>query len=78
MKNLHLLPTEKPSVLILRQDCKLFFTGYGGQLGKIHGLRKDVPQNIYITSNEEIISFNEINSLPLSDGKDIQINMSNI
>jgi len=54
MKNLHLLPTDKPSVLILRQDCKLFFTGYGGQLGKIHGLRKDVPQNIYITSNEEI------------------------
>jgi len=54
MKNLHLLSTDKPSVLILRQDCKLFFTGYGGQLGKIHGLRKDVPQNIYITSDEKL------------------------
>jgi hypothetical protein len=53
MKNIHLLPTEKPSVLILRQDGKLFFTGYGGQLGRIHGLEKDVPQNIYITSNEK-------------------------
>jgi hypothetical protein len=54
MKNLHLIATDKPSVLILRQDRKLFFTGYGGQLGKIHGLRKDVPKNIYITNDEEI------------------------
>ena len=54
MKNTHLIPTDKPSVLILRQDGKLFFTGYGGQLGKVHGLIKDVPQHIYITSDEEI------------------------
>jgi hypothetical protein len=54
MKNLHLIATDKPSVLILRQDRKLFFTGYGGQLGKVHGLIKDVPQHIYITSDEEI------------------------
>jgi hypothetical protein len=54
MKNLHIIPTDKPSVLILRQDGKLFFTGYGGQLGKVHGLIKDVPQHIYITSDEEI------------------------
>jgi hypothetical protein len=54
MKNIHLIPTDKPSVLILRQDGKLFFTGYGGQLGKVHGLIKDVPQHIYITNDEEI------------------------
>ena len=54
MKNIHILSTSKPSVLILRQDGKLFFTGYGGQLGKEHGLIKDTPQNIYITSDEEI------------------------
>jgi hypothetical protein len=53
MKNIHIIPTNKPSVLILRQDGKLFFTGYGGQLGNIHGLKKDVPQNIYITNSEE-------------------------
>jgi len=54
MGNIHLLPTDKTSVLILRQDGKLFFTGYGGQLGKVHGLIKDVPQHIYITNDEEI------------------------
>jgi hypothetical protein len=54
MKNLFLLPTSLPSVLILRQDGKLFFTGYGGQLGKVHGLIKDVPKNLYITNDEEI------------------------
>jgi hypothetical protein len=37
-----------------------------------------LTQNIYITSDEEIISFDEINSLSLQDGKDIQTNMSNI
>jgi len=54
MKNIHIIPTDKTSVLILRQDGKLFFTGYGGQLGKVHGLIKDVPQHIYITNSEEI------------------------
>ena len=29
MKNIHIIPTDKTSVLILRQDGKLFFTGYG-------------------------------------------------
>ena len=37
-----------------------------------------INNNIYITSDKEIISLSEINSLPLSDGKDIQTNMSNI
>ena len=72
MKNIHLIPTNKGRIYLHK--------------GKLHDHQKtmhipdgnQLPQNIYITSDEEIISFNEINSLPLSDGKDIQINMSNI
>jgi hypothetical protein len=37
-----------------------------------------INQNIYITSNEEIISFDEINLLSSQNGKDIQTNMPNI
>lgn len=37
-----------------------------------------IGKELFITSEEEIISLNEINSLPLSDGKDIQTDMSNI
>jgi hypothetical protein len=73
MKNIHLIPTEKPSRLVK------FFTN------KFHLCKEILPiqdeetyQNIYITSDEEIISFDEINSLSLQDGKDIQTNMSNI
>jgi hypothetical protein len=75
MKNLHLIATDKPSVLILRQDRKLFFTGYGGQLGKIHGLRKDVPKNIYITNDEEIKEgdwfMSDFNSFPIHNIKEL-------
>ena len=75
MKNLHLIETNKPSVLILRQDRKLFFTGYGGQLGKINGLRKDVPQNIYITNSEEIKKgdwfMSDFNSFPIHNIKEL-------
>lgn len=37
-----------------------------------------IGKELFIISNEEIISLNEINSLPLSDGKNIQTDMSNI
>jgi hypothetical protein len=75
MKNIYLLPTDKPSRLIKNNHSQLLLT--------IQTLPLDrelacFPQNIYITSDEEIISFNEINSLSLQDGKDIQTNMPNI
>jgi hypothetical protein len=37
-----------------------------------------IGKELFITSDEEIISFDEINSLSLQDDKDIQTNMSNI
>jgi hypothetical protein len=53
MKNIHILPTDKPSRLALQLDCK---PSYNLQLSKIaddwtHNWEK---QNIYITSDEEI------------------------
>ena len=76
MKNIHLIPTDKPSRLV---KLKMFGKD------KLHLCKVVLPieneeqyQNIYITSDEEIISFYEINSLSLQDGKDIQTNMSNI
>lgn len=68
MKNLYVLPTERPS--------RLFYNVGGGLLFKNYENHNGV--NIYITSDEEIVSLNEINSLPLSNGKDIQTDMSNI
>ena len=67
-RNLWVIPTDKPSSI-----------GYDG-VKNLHFVNDfiDDYQNIYITSDEEIISFNEINSLSLQDGKDIQTNMSNI
>jgi hypothetical protein len=72
MKNIHLIQTEKPSRLFVDiDDNKLKITQpLSGEYM--------MNQNIYITSDEEIISFDEINSLSLQDGKDIQTNMSNI
>ena len=69
MKNIHVLPTNDISIL----------HEFGGQF-ILENKPKDNfrSQHIYITSDEEIISLSEINSLPLSDGKDIQTNMSNI
>lgn len=62
MKNIHLLPTNPNDE-----------TGGGIWVKKTRDWC-----NIYITSDEEIISFDEINLLSLQDGKDIQTNMSNI
>jgi hypothetical protein len=69
MKNIHLLATDKPSRLFK----------FANEL-HLDNTPKDYYKkyNIYITSDEEIISFDEINSLSLQDGKDIQTNMSNI
>ena len=76
MKNIHLISTDNYSQLV-NSTSK-----YGGLfLSKYYSPMKDMGdsyQNIYITSDEEIISFDEINSLSLQDGKDIQTNMSNI
>jgi hypothetical protein len=51
MKNIHLLPTDKPSRLVKNGNNKLYFTI------QTLPLDEDIycyPQNIYITSNEEI------------------------
>ena len=76
MKNIHVIPTDKPSGLFYI-DKNLF---YLPEEKDRSNWKKELvkTQHIYITSDEEIISFNEINSLPLTDGKDIQTNMSNI
>ena len=73
MKNIFLIPTSKPSRLRL-DDGELVL----GNSKLCQNTINYKYQNIYITSDEEIISFSEINSLSLSDGKDIQTNMSNI
>jgi hypothetical protein len=75
MKNIHVLKTDKPSRLYLDCKSKLQLAYIKYNQGSLSGC---FNQNIYITSDEEIISFDEINSLSLRDGKDIQTNMSNI
>jgi hypothetical protein len=76
MKNIHLISTDKPSRLHLGNNGNFVF---GMLRTSIRSRNEDFTnQNIYITSDEEIISFDEINSLSLQDGKDIQTNMSNI
>ena len=50
MKNIHLLPTDKPSRLYLNSENKIFITDVEMKCGN--------TQNIYITSDEEI-EFNE-------------------
>ena len=74
MKNIHILPTDKPSRIFITKKEGL---GFDNQM--LENIELDCQnQNLYITSDEEIISFSDINSLPLLDGKDIQTNMSNI
>jgi hypothetical protein len=50
MKNIHILPTDKPSRLYLNSENKIFITDVEMKCGN--------TQNIYITSDEEI-KFNE-------------------
>lgn len=71
MKNIHILPTNDKSKII---------EGFGElKFYRVpDGTYESKNKHIYITSDEEIISLSEINLLPLSDGKDIQTNMSNI
>jgi hypothetical protein len=76
MKNIHLIATDKPSRL-----CFVIYTEKSTLTlfeDEMYKGKRFFPHNIYITSDEEIISLSEINSLHLSDGKDIQTNMSNI
>jgi len=69
MKNIFVLPTDQPSRLFK----------FANEL-HLDTIPKDYYKkyNIYITSDEEIISLDEINLLPLVNGKDIQTNMPNI
>lgn len=74
-RNLWVIPTDKPSSIWINYVVKkLIYGQFTSNNTKINCQN----QHIYITSDEKIISFNEINSLPLSDGKDIQTNMPNI
>jgi hypothetical protein len=49
MKNIHVLPTDKPSRLYLNSENKIFITDVEMKCGN--------TQNIYITSDEEITGF---------------------
>ena len=77
MKNIYILPTSKST-----RGLVLLNSIYRIEKGLINYPKYLYPDaegyDVYITSDEEIISFNEINSLSLQDGKDIQTNMSNI
>jgi hypothetical protein len=77
MKNIYLLPTNKGQRITKTDEGKLLWCS---TLAKdfIEIRRGYLGYHVYITSDEEIISFNEINSLSLQDGKDIQTNMPNI
>lgn len=77
MKNIHILPTDKTSRLIHNDANQLCYQSNKSFKNDRKWMYRKAF-NIYITSDEEIISLSEINSLPLSDGKDIQTNMSNI
>jgi hypothetical protein len=71
MNKIHLLPTDKPSKLVKGDTTgRLLLHNSSGTSTDLN-----TTQHLYITSDEEIISFSEINSLPLSDGKDIQTNI---
>lgn len=62
MKNIFLLPTDKPSYLFIIDKSKMFvpeapylsYTTVGGRVHKTEGSELYQPQNIYITSDEEI------------------------
>jgi len=71
MKNLHLLPTDKPSRLTLLNNERLLFSKEDCELSKT---KRCVNQHIYITSDEEIkegdwfIRKNKIHQLRWDDG----------
>lgn len=62
MRNIHILATDKPSRLFIIDKSKMFiseppylsFSTIGGKVHKIEGSDLYQPQNICITSNEEI------------------------
>lgn len=61
-KNIYILPTDKPSHLFIIDKSKMFiseepylsFSTVGGRVHKIEGSELYQPQNMYITSDEEI------------------------
>lgn len=61
MKNIFLVPTDKPSYLFIIDMSKMFlpeapylsFSKFGGRTHKIEGSELYQPQFIYITSNEK-------------------------
>lgn len=76
-KNIYLIPTDKGQ-MITKTDKGTFLWGSIAAKDYVEIRKGYSGFHLYITSDEEIISLSEINSLPLSDGKDIQTNMSNI
>ena len=50
MKNIHILPTDQPSRLGYHRDCKLYLH----RQSLTENLPNFIPQNIYITSEEDI------------------------
>jgi len=62
MKNIHLLKTDKPSRLFIIDKSKMFkseapylsFSTVGGRVHKVEGSELYQPQNMYITSDEDI------------------------
>ena len=76
-RNLWVIPTDKPSRLVKIYNDVNRETFTLKLNVEVNDSFKEYV-NVYVTSDEEIISLSEINSLPLSDGKDIQTNMSNI
>ncbi|HSE99744.1 MAG TPA: hypothetical protein VLA48_02520 [Nitrososphaeraceae archaeon] len=62
MKNIYLIPTDKPSRLFIIDKSKMFkpeapylsFSTVGGRVHKVEGSELYQPQNMYITSDEDI------------------------
>jgi hypothetical protein len=81
-RNLWVIPTDKPSRLhyskVKYSEGISYKLNLNQEPTKCNDGLLSGQRHIYITSDEEIISFDEINSLSLQDGKDIQTNMSNI
>jgi hypothetical protein len=62
MKNIHILPTDKPSRLFIIDKSKMFlseppylsFSTIGGKINKVEGSELYQPQCLCVTSDEEI------------------------
>ena len=78
MKNIHIIPTVKPSRLFIINKSKMFlseppylsFSTVGGRVHKIEGDELYQPQYLYITSDEDI---NENNYIITKDDRLVQV-----